>query len=80
MMKIKDLKAGMVVYEQAGRAAIRMAVTSDAVHELRKGCVMGWHCDAKDDDGHDIHLYSADGLEHYGPRLYSEPAYYQTKY
>lgn len=70
MIKVQDLKKGMIVYECEAGANIKMTIKDDAVEAADGFVAIG-----VTDKGTDIELYVHREHNQYGPRLYTESQY-----
>ena len=72
-MRISDptiMQVGTVFYECEYGMNLKMKVTTKPVFENNQ-----WKWKAEDHMGNEVDYLLTKGFEHYGPRIYSEPAY-----
>ncbi len=80
-IKPEDIKKGMIFYESAYGENIRfesLDEPSSVDVVIREGELpqTQWHWQAKNCETEEIVDFTiTSGMEHYGPKLYSEPAY-----
>lgn len=70
-INLDELKVGDVFYECEYGTNLRMVVTKPIIFENDQ-----WKWKAIDEDGKEVDYLITKGYEHYGPKLYSYPAYY----
>lgn len=76
MLKIKNLKAGMSIWECEYGINIPLLVLEDAVENTDSQGTF-WICKVQNiRHGSKMNLMVREGYEHYGPKLYDEPAYF----
>jgi len=69
-MTISEVKKGDRLIEYSYWRGIEYVALEDGTFKAAKGDYPdGWHCNVKTDDGEVIHLFAADGLDHYGPDI-----------
>jgi hypothetical protein len=66
-----DLNVGDVFYEFAYGENLEMTVVEEVTHENGQ-----YRWIAEDKNGERFNYLITDGYEHYGPKIYSMPAYY----
>jgi len=66
----KDLKLGDSFYESYYGVNAYMIVIKEPTHIDGK-----WEWTAMNENGEEVEYLITDGYEHYGPSIYSEPAY-----
>lgn len=75
-LKIEDIKKGDVFYECEGGKNYKMTAMEDTRHlDATEKTFEGWELQAEC-EGNPTRLYVTKNHEHYGPKLYSEPAYF----
>jgi hypothetical protein len=69
-----ELKVGDVFYESAYGKNLQMKVTESPIFENNQ-----WKWKAADSKGTETDYLITKGLEHYGPKIYWQPAYMEIK-
>lgn len=83
-LKPHEIKNGTVFYESAYGVDIRFTATSDPrkdeiylAHETCPRTQWSWEA-VNQETGEVTSFLVTEGLEHYGPKIYSKPAYYHS--